>query len=152
MTDQAKRYALHSSIGYHATLAARVFERRLEDGLRRVGLTRLNWCILLAVGEEALTNPSDIAGFIGIDRTATSRALRQLERDGLITRAPSTNDRRRTDVALTGEGERCLSDAIPIGRENNTHFTTKLSSDEHLLLVRLLAKMRSGETENLTNF
>jgi DNA-binding MarR family transcriptional regulator len=46
----------------------------------------VGWCILLAVEEEGLKNPSEIAQFVGIDRTATSRALRQLEDEGLIAR------------------------------------------------------------------
>jgi len=72
MSAENKRYDLHGSLGYQATVTARSFERRLEERLRKLGLSRLGWCILLAVGEEKLASPSDIAGFIGIDRTATS--------------------------------------------------------------------------------
>ncbi|MEM1302763.1 MAG: MarR family transcriptional regulator, partial [Pseudomonadota bacterium] len=80
------RYRLHDSLGYNLSLAARLQERRLDDGLRSLALTRTNWCILLAVGVEGLSGPSDIAAFVGIDRTATSRALRQMEQAGLIER------------------------------------------------------------------
>ena len=61
-------------------------ERRLDEGLRSLGLTRTTWCILLAVGNEDLSQPSEIAEFVGVDRTATSRALRAMEEGGLISR------------------------------------------------------------------
>ena len=76
------KYRLHHSIGYHLSLAARLQERRLDGWMRPMGLTRTTWCILLAVANENLTRPSEIAEFVGIDRTATSRALRQMEEIG----------------------------------------------------------------------
>ena len=60
-------YRLHKSLGYQMSLTTRIQEKRLEDGLRTLGLTRIQWCILLAVGNEKLRNPSDIAAFVGID-------------------------------------------------------------------------------------
>ena len=77
-------YRLHTSLGYHLSLASRLQERRLDEQLKTLGLTRTTWCILLAVGNEGLCQPSDIADFVGIDRTATSRALRHMEDDGLL--------------------------------------------------------------------
>ena len=89
-------YRLHASLGYNLSLAARLQERRLDDALKTLGLSRTTWCVLLAVGVEALTQPSEIATFIGIDRTATSRALRMMEADGLLTRESGRADKRTT--------------------------------------------------------
>jgi hypothetical protein len=82
MDGMRAKFGLHESLGFQITRTARTIERRVESGLRDYGLTRVGWCILLAVEEEGLKNPSEIAQFVGIDRTATSRALRQLEDDG----------------------------------------------------------------------
>ena len=72
-------YRLHDSLGYRLTYAARLNERRFEAGLADLGLTRLMWCVLCALDFEGLSRPSDIAAFIGVDRTAISRCLRQME-------------------------------------------------------------------------
>ena len=145
MEDVAPKYRLHDSIGYHATLAARLVERRVEDGLRAFGLTRIGWCILLAVAEEGLKNPSDIASFVGIDRTATSRALRALESEGLISRAIGQQDRRTTEVTMTGAGYDRMVQAVPICAENMQHFNAKLTEAERAELKRLLGKLCAGE-------
>ena len=62
-------YNLHASLGYQLTLVARLQARRFEDSLRPLGLTRITWCVLLAIGNEGLSQPSDIAAFVGIDRS-----------------------------------------------------------------------------------
>lgn len=75
-------YALHESLGYLLSVAARNQERNIETAMKKLGLTRTGWCVLLAIGHEGLSKPSEIASYVLIDRTAASRALRQLEAAG----------------------------------------------------------------------
>ena len=145
-------YRLHASLGYQLSLTARIQERRLEDGLRELGLTRTLWCVLLAVGNEALRHPSDIAAFVGIDRTATSRALRQMEDEGLIARKTGSGDRRTTSVTLTARGRTLLKKGTPLAINNNAMMQTRLTTAELEDLRRLLAKLREGEKAALTRF
>ncbi len=145
-------YHLHASLMYQLTLTSRLQERRLEEGLRRLGLTRATWCVLLAVHVEGLTKPSEIAQYIGIDRTATSRALRQMESRGWLLRRSGTDDRRTTTVALTDCGAALLERAVPVARENLGHFMAKLGPDEATRLQALLATLREGEPRNITHF
>lgn len=145
----AKEYDLHQAIGYQITLFSRINERRFEQGLSAFGLTRVTWCILLSAGQEGLANPSDIADFIGIDRTATSRGLRRLEADHLITRVSGDADRRTTEVALTASGQALLQRANACAAENAEYFNAKLSWYERDMLTTILAKLLAGETRNI---
>ncbi|RMD94203.1 MAG: MarR family transcriptional regulator [Alphaproteobacteria bacterium] len=138
-------YRLHRSLGYKLSLASRLQERRLDEGLRRLGLTRVTWCVLLAVGVERLDRPSDIARFVGIDRTATSRALRQMEADGLVTRESGEGDRRTTKVTATARGRALLAAAAPLAEANNAVMESKLSAEECATLHRLLERLLEGE-------
>ncbi|MDG4648607.1 MarR family transcriptional regulator [Roseibacterium sp. SDUM158017] len=139
------KFGLQDSIGHHITRTARLVERRAETSLRHYGLTRVGWCILLAVEEEGLKNPSEIAHFIGIDRTATSRALRQLENEGLIAREMGREDRRTTEVSLTPEGRSRMYDAMPHCVENMAHFNAKLTAAEAAELKRLMTLLGADE-------
>lgn len=145
-------YRLHASLGYQMSLTARIQERRLEEGLRELGLTRILWCVLLAVGNEKLRNPSDIAAFVGIDRTATSRALRQMEADGLVARKTGAEDRRTTSVTLTPRGRRLLALGTPLARQNNALMEARLTERELADLRRLLLKVREGDPADLPKF
>lgn len=145
MDGTRQKFGLHDSVGHHITRTARIIERRVEGDLRRFGLTRVEWCVLVAVGEEGIKNPSEIADFVGIDRTATSRALRELENAGLIDRAMGRDDRRTTEVCLTERGQSQFRAALPICQIAAGHFHAKLSAAELETLKALLAKLTKGE-------
>ncbi|NNF24630.1 MAG: MarR family transcriptional regulator [Rhodobacteraceae bacterium] len=137
-------YRLHASLGYHLSRAARVQERRLDEGLKPLGLTRTSWCVLLAVGNEGLSRPSLIARFIGIDRTATSRTLRGMEDSGLIARKAGDGDGRTTAVQLTALGRQRLSEGTPLAQANNAVMAERLSASEHADLMHYLARLTDG--------
>lgn len=124
-------------------------ERRLDSGLRSLKLTRITWCVLLAVGNEKLVRPSDIAAFIGIDRTATSRALRQMDTAGLIQRSTGSGDRRTTTVELTDAGLTLLDEGTPMAAANNAVMNSRLNASERQELQRLLLKTRGTEDIDL---
>lgn len=145
-------YRLHDSLLYQLTLTARMQERRLEDGLKSLGLSRITWCVLLAVRNEGLNKPSQIAEFIGVDRTSTSRALRQMEAAGWLARRCGTDDRRTRSVALTERGEELLQLATPLAEENSRHFIGKLTAAQAATLSELLARLRAGESRALDRF
>ena len=138
-------YRLHDALGYQLSRTARFQERGFEEKIRGIGLTRLTWCILLAVTGEKLSRPSEIAAFVGIDRTATSRALRQMEAHGLIDRTTGERDKRTTQVIATPEGARRVMQGNTYAAENALHFDAKLTADENQELRRLLAKLRENE-------
>ncbi len=147
MTDTP--YRLHQSLGYKLSLASRQQERRLDDGLRALGLTRITWCALLAVGNEGLGQPSEIADFVGIDRTAMSRALRQMEDADLISRVSGQGDRRTRQVRLTASGMAAITAGTPLARENAAIMASQLTEAEHQTLQTLLTKLTQDEPRQL---
>jgi len=143
MQDNAP-YRLHKSLSYHLSVAARLQERRLDEQLKTLGLSRTTWCILLAVGNEGLSQPSDIASFVGIDRTATSRALRKMEEDGLLGRSSGTEDKRTRQVVLSDKGRDAINRATPFARKNSEILSEILSDSEADELWRLLTKIEQS--------
>ena len=142
-------YNLHASLGYQLTLVARLQARRFEDSLRPLGLTRITWCVLLAIGNEGLSQPSDIAAFVGIDRSATSRALRHMQTAQMISRSEGTGDGRTRSVSLTDHGKGLLVRAIPLAQENSAKIEARLNPEERALMIKLLKKLHAGEDASL---
>ncbi len=142
-------YDLHGSLGYQITLLARISERRFERALTPLGLSRVTWCVLLALEQQGLHSPSEIASYIGIDRTATSRALRRLEHSALVKRQGGQRDRRTTRVTITGKGRSTLARATDAARENAAHFNEKLSRPEREALGATIARLMTGETQSV---
>lgn len=138
-------YHLQAAIGYQLSRTARLQERGFEAELKHLGLSRTTWCILLAIENEGLHSPSDIADFIGIDRTATSRALRKMAGEDLIAREDTVTDGRRAYIKVTRKGCKLLAAATQFARKNAAHFEEKLTSSEQNVLRELLSKLQSGE-------
>jgi len=138
-------FHLHRSLGYQITMLARVIERRFEQRIAAHGLTRPMWCVLLAVGVEGHSTPSEIADFIGIDRTATSRALRQMEERGFIIRSSGEGDGRSIRISLTNQGQAALEAVLPIAQENAAHFEAKLTGPELADLRQAAEKLLQDE-------
>ena len=131
-------YSLHDSIGFLLSLSSRIHERRLEDKLKPLGLTRVSWCVLVAVGHEKLSKPSQIAAYVGIDRTAASRALGQLEAAGFVARTAGAGDRRTTRVALSGAGRDILARGTEAARASAQTLVEGLGAQDRDEIRRLL--------------
>ncbi len=142
---------LHDSLGYHLSLAARIQQRRIEEGLRPLGLARTHWAILAVAGHEGLHQPSDIADHLGIDRTATSRALRRMEADGLIARTGGDGDGRTRSVSLTKRGRTVLAQATPVAARVRDAIAAQLTDTEQQALRRLLQKITAGAGDRPTH-
>ncbi|WP_368188485.1 MarR family winged helix-turn-helix transcriptional regulator [Aestuariibius sp. HNIBRBA575] len=152
MTETKDDYALHQGLGYRLSRLSKHVQNRLETALAPHGITRLRWCVLSGIGLENVTTPSDIADYIGITRQAASRLLVQMRKDGLIDQALTETDGRSRHLSLTPLGQDKLDLCHPIVRENQAHFSDKLSPKQHLLLDELLAALLVGETKPLDRF
>ncbi len=149
MSAVTEPYDLLESLGFKITMLSRINERRFEKLLAPLGLSRVTWCVLLAVHQERLVNPSDIASFIGIDRTATSRALKRLESKRLIRRINGRTDKRTTEVTATAAGVALLDTATEAARSNARLFNDKLTRDDRDRLVGLVDCLLQGEIREI---
>jgi MarR family transcriptional regulator, organic hydroperoxide resistance regulator len=72
-------------------------------------LTPAQYHLLLALSHEPGLGVGDMAAAAGCTSPTASRILDGLERDGVVARVGSTEDRRRTIVSLTAKGKRLLT-------------------------------------------
>ena len=143
---KAPPFDLHQRLGYKLALAARANDQYLDNLLSELGITRQMWCVLVAVGEQAISQPSEVAHYIGIDRTAVSRTLRNMEQQGLLRRLSGGRDKRHTEVQLTAKGRRILDRSLPLAEQSARHLATPLSDREQQQLATLLDKFLAGQS------
>lgn len=145
--NTATRFRLHDSLGYRLTYTSRLNERRFETMIAPLGLTRLAWCVLCAVEYEGLTRPSEVAAFIGVDRTALSRIIRRMEAAGHLARALDVEDGRGRRLGITEAGRRALERATVAARVNAARFAARMTEEERAVVERVLARiMDEAET------
>jgi DNA-binding MarR family transcriptional regulator len=92
------RKAAESALGVAAE-ARRLFPRRCHLGLEPNAAQ-----LLLGLALAQFATPDEAAHALELDPSTVRHALRDLERDGLITRTPDPADRRRRGVHLSDSG------------------------------------------------
>ena len=82
--------------------------RELRRESRAVGVSAEQVSLLVAIKYAPGIGAAELAAHERISRPAMTKHLDRLERDGLVERTPSPDDRRRVGLALTDEGRRVL--------------------------------------------
>jgi DNA-binding MarR family transcriptional regulator len=82
--------------------------RELRRETRDVGVSPEQVSLLVAIKYEPGIGVRELAGRERVSPPAMSNHVDRLERDGLVTRTPSADDRRRVGLTLTDEGQRVL--------------------------------------------
>src|SRR5207244_7939997 len=82
--------------------------RELRREAREVGVSSEQVALLAAIKYKPGIGVRELAARERISPPAMTKHVDRLERDGLVTRTPSADDRRRVGVSLTEEGQRVL--------------------------------------------
>ena len=82
--------------------------RELRREAREVGISPEQVALLVAIKYTPGIGVRDLATRERVSAPAMSNHVDRLERDGLVQRTPSADDRRRVGLTLTDEGQRLL--------------------------------------------
>jgi DNA-binding MarR family transcriptional regulator len=82
--------------------------RELRREARALGISPEQVSLLVAIKYAPGIGIRDLAARERVSPPAMTKHVDRLERDGLVARTPSIDDRRRVGVSLTDEGDRLL--------------------------------------------
>jgi DNA-binding MarR family transcriptional regulator len=109
---------------------------------RRYGLGEGEFDVLAALrraGEPFERAPGALAGYTMVTTGAMTKRLDRLERDGLVTRRPSTSDGRGRVVALTAAGRELIDRAFTEHMRNERRLLDYLTPQDATQLESLLS-------------
>lgn len=104
-------------------------------------LTPAQYHLLLALSHEPGLGVGEMAAAAGCTSPTATRILDGLERDGVVARQPSTEDRRRTIVSLTAKGKRLLGQQRRKHDQKKQRLYAQLSPDERRRTEDLLHRL-----------
>lgn len=107
----------------------------------RSGLDRARFVAMLCLSRVGEATAQEIAEATHRPKNSLSRAIRQLEADGLVRRRSDPDDARRQPMCLTRRGEDALAATLPIAREHERRMLDPLTVDETAQLDALLSKL-----------
>ncbi|MFF8803404.1 MULTISPECIES: MarR family winged helix-turn-helix transcriptional regulator [unclassified Methylobacterium] len=127
--------------------AARVIGREFDSVFRAVGLSNWQFTLLTTL---ALGNPPtmrELADELALDKSTLTANVKLLEKRGLITIEPDSQDRRARRVRLTGPGRSLLDDTIPLWEQAQAACLARLDIAEAASLRQTLATLSSRTHE-----
>ncbi len=104
-------------------------------------LTPAQYHLLLALSHEPGLGVGEMAAAAGCASPTATRILDGLERDGVVEREPSTEDRRRTIVSLTPKGKRLLAQQRRKSQQTKQRLYDQLSPRERRQAEGLLHRL-----------
>ncbi len=116
-------------------------DSRLRNGLREEGLTVSQLGVLEALMHIGPMVQSELAEKLLTSPSNLTTVLDNLERDGLVRRQRSTEDRRQVEVSLTADGRELIEDVFPRHAERITRLFGALDPEEQDELGSLCRKL-----------
>jgi DNA-binding MarR family transcriptional regulator len=104
-------------------------------------LTPAQYHLLLALDDEPALGVGEMAAAAGCASPTVTRMLDGLERDEVVVREHSTEDRRRTIVSLTARGKRLLAQQRRHSQQRKQRLYDQLSAGERRQAEHLLRRL-----------
>ena len=91
-------YDFQNSIGYWLCMASHAYERAMNEELTAQGITFRQCQVLAWLALEGEQSQAELAAHMDIEPATLVRVLDRMQRDGLVSRTGSTEDRRRNVI------------------------------------------------------
>lgn len=108
----------------------------------RYGLSVSEWRTMAILGRNQALSASEIVEHSSMDKVNVSRAVQSLRKKEFLRRDIDGEDRRKSVLRLTAEGQRIFRDIVPLVRDVETALTANLSAQERQVLLCLMEKVQ----------
>jgi DNA-binding MarR family transcriptional regulator len=96
---------------------------------------------LLGVLRDRAPTMNVLAKLLGLDKSSASGLVDRAERRGLVTRIPSTDDKRSVLVALTDDGQAIVSAAVADFSSDIEAMLDLLPRSDRVALERIVSRL-----------
>jgi MarR family transcriptional regulator for hemolysin len=130
------------SVGYWVHMAARGFERALNEELAPHGVTYRQWQVLAWLALEEELTQSQIAERLRVEAPTLVGILDRMERDGWIRRDPVPGDRRKKVIRPTPRVEPVWRNILACARRVRRRATRGLEPAEIDIVKDVLSRIQ----------
>jgi MarR family 2-MHQ and catechol resistance regulon transcriptional repressor len=141
-TEQyGKKADLALSMWVKLARASSTFGRLTGKDIERYGLTQPQFGVFELLGHLGPLTIGDVSRKMLVTGGCVTVILDNLEKESLVERTRSTEDRRVIKVKLTGKGERLFKEIFGKHAEHVTELASVLTEQEQIQLSNLLKKL-----------
>jgi DNA-binding MarR family transcriptional regulator len=108
--------------------------------------TSVQYNILAVLNRRPGSAQKELCEELDIDRSTIADVCTRMEKNGLVSRIPAVEDRRRNVLELTELGQSELARLRPLVDQVQQSLTEPLTTEEHQQLRSLLAKLVDADS------
>ncbi len=123
-------FRLETCVGYVSVNSMKMISDAFSKRLEKKGITRIQWIALYYLDNEESISQKNLAIKMKTKDPSIARLLDRMERDGLIQRIKSKEDRRVTYVKLTDKGKTLKDEVLPEGEIFSDILLDGISDDD----------------------
>ena len=132
---------LQEPIGKWISVIHRKFQIDINKVLKPYDLNSSQYIFLVELYREDCVTQEYLVNKLHIDKSATARALKQLENNGYVMRSINLLDKRAYDIKLTEKAHAIHSELIDLLSDWNKYLTRNLTSEQHAMVHTLIKQM-----------
>lgn len=125
-----------------------LWQRKLAEVLHEFRITQTQYAILASLKwfeeQKEPTTQAHLVEHAKIDKMTLSKAIRRLEKDGLVLREDSPTDNRAIQVCFTAQGKKIIQGAIVAIDNADEEFFSCLEEEQLLLYKSLTSRVIAG--------
>ncbi|MGA4838656.1 MarR family winged helix-turn-helix transcriptional regulator [Streptomyces sp. G45] len=113
----------------------------VAEALAAEGMKMWHHVVLAAVADLGPVAQADLGRSVALDPKDMVGVLNDLQRAGLVDRAPDPADRRKNAVTITDEGRRTIRRCARAAREANAELLAPLTEGEREQFMEMLTRL-----------
>lgn len=132
------------SVGRLLYLTTQAMNLHAEKVLKPYGLTVEQFVLLKNMPEDDMLSQNQLCEIVKKSAANITRILDRLEKKAFVKRKQNPADRRSTLLVLTAQGSEMVEEVGSLFESFSDHLTKGISSQDQLLLMQLLYKIRDN--------
>lgn len=144
MTETAKKFDLNEYVPCQlATLAQSIMRSVASLFEDRYGISLSEWKVLAIIRDKPGQSAVSVARLAQLDTVAVSRAVTKLLDRGLVQRELDSEDRRRSVLDVSADGEQLHDQIAPLASKLEANLLDELSEEEQRVFAKAIRVLRS---------
>ena len=134
----------HREVLFQLTDVARALRTYVDQCVRRHGMTRAQWGVLLRLDRREGMTQTEMADALEIQPISLVRLIDRLCEQKLVERRPHPSDRRANRLYLTPKGRATLERLAPLGREISGDVLAGFEEGEIRQMLQQLLRIKDN--------
>jgi DNA-binding MarR family transcriptional regulator len=136
---------LEEFLPYRLSVLSNTVSNAIADGYRgRFGLSIPDWRVMAVLARLPGSSAQELVRWTRMDKVAVSRGVSRLLERGLLQKLMSTQDRRRSELRLSAQGEQVYREIMPMARGYEASLLENISAEHRQLLDEILADLQQA--------